>query len=113
MKSGKLWLARDLCIGLIGKYFYNEELFRLGGEIWYKMDDLPRAGLYWMLTTEESPEAEHAINAAIETYGEKLHEHIRIYHEITVKHLPEPVKEGVEVSLKRAGSKSLHELFHP
>jgi hypothetical protein len=109
--SGKLCLARDLCMGLIGKYRYNEELYRIGAKIWYDLGDLPRAGLYWMLTLEESPQAEESIQAAIKKYGVDLDDHIRLYDRYTYVMIPGEITKRLNSALVEAGSRDVDTIF--
>jgi hypothetical protein len=106
--SGQIWVARDIAVGLISHVRYDEELFGLAAEIHRDMGDLPRAGLYWMMTTDRSAEAEDAVNAAIAHYGKSLGTHIRLYVRPNV--LPTSVRSRLEDALARAGTLSLEEL---
>ncbi len=106
--SGQIWVARDVAVGLISHIRYDEELFGLAAEIHRDMGDLPRAGLYWMMTTDRSEESEDAVNAAISHYGKSLGNHIRLY--VKPNELPSPVHERLEDALARARSPSLKEI---
>lgn len=108
--SGQPWKARDYCMSLIGNYRYNEDLYRTAGRILKDMGEEATAGLYWLLTSEMSDEAEHAIDVAIGTFGKRLHLHVRLY--IPPENLPEAIRARLQSCLTSAGAKPSDHIPH-
>ena len=103
IEQGQLWKARDRCMGMIGYQPFREELCRLAAEIYYKMGDFPRAGVYWLVTLDDSEEARNCIDWAIREYGANLPRQYR--KRIASAHLPPEIVKRVDQRLKQAGVK--------
>ena len=101
MESGRLWEARDICLTLIGHLDYNEALYNLTGEIFFKMNDHPRAGLYWMMTSRDDATAIECINWAMEVYKTDLPNRYKL--KTKYSRLPSHIKQRVDKYFKQAG----------
>ena len=103
IEQGHLWKARDRCMGMICHQPYREELCRQAAEIYHKMGDYPRAGVYWLVTREDSEEARECIDWAIREYGINLPRQYR--KRVAGAHLHREVVKRVDERLKQAGIK--------
>jgi hypothetical protein len=99
--SGKLWAARDFGLAMMKRRGYREELSREIAEIFYAMKDYPRAGLYWLTTREDSPEALECIDWCIRAYGRDLPKRFR--KPLHVAEYPEEIAERIDRAIRDAG----------
>jgi len=106
VEEGRLWEARDQCLSLIGRSEFDEELYSLTAQIYYAMKDFPKAGLYWMLTTDEGKAVEECISWAIRTYAKTLPD--RYKKQIRRVSFPKPVMARLDANFKIAGFEEGH-----
>jgi len=96
-----------LCMGLKGSYRYDEELFCIIAKLFCEMHNLPRAGLYWMMTKEQTHETKTAIESAIKGFGQDIVERLPLH--VSPSQLPKEVLDRIKSYLGDAGVRNIEE----
>jgi hypothetical protein len=101
MRAARPWEAREYGLSILGHFAEEEELRLLLGRVFHEMRDLRQAGLLWMTTREESPEAKRAIDCAIDEYGDRLPHALK--KPLQRIRYPDEIARRIDETCKRAG----------
>lgn len=116
LAAGRPDRARDRLTGflytLARRAAYREDAYALLGEVHAAMQDLPRAGAAWLLTTREGPEIERAVAAFHARYG---HENRAVLHALKPRAPSEAYPPAVQARLLEWGYRFIpyHSRKHP
>ncbi|MBX7247409.1 MAG: hypothetical protein K1X53_18090 [Candidatus Sumerlaeaceae bacterium] len=107
LDAGRTYRAYNVAVGGMGGKPYDEARYLQIGRLLLELGEPARAGLYFMMTSEESPRTMAAIDAAVAHYGPRLRKWVPIY--VKPATLPWVIMERINAILKRAGAEPIRQ----
>jgi hypothetical protein len=101
LRERPLHESLKICMGYKGSYRYDDELFRAIANVYHQSRNMPRAGLYWVMTTDQSACAREAIDCAVRAFGPGLVDRLPIHVEL--KQLPAEVVARMIEAIRACG----------
>ncbi|HEV2810198.1 MAG TPA: DUF6584 family protein, partial [Acidimicrobiales bacterium] len=98
LAGGRLWKARDRVTGTLVARPTDPVVLELGGQVFFQMGDLPRAGAYWFLTDKDGPEVEAAVVALKARHGKGA---LGLIHALPVRDAIEAFPPRVQQGLRQ------------